>query len=162
MNSSVLLYTMNIATQTRLRSCREAEDCHKYGRGRVTLLGDAAHLTAAALGQARPRCTPLHMPSSRLAWHDGVHAASIPILLLPSGITHNLEALATPASCHRGCKAVEVFCASTCLCKCRYTAMELTEGFRVHSGYQPDHGGCAGARARHGAAWSHASCAEDV
>ncbi|KAK9901587.1 hypothetical protein WJX75_003519 [Coccomyxa subellipsoidea] len=30
---------------------REPSDCHVYGRGRVTLLGDAAHLTAAALGQ---------------------------------------------------------------------------------------------------------------
>lgn len=39
---------------TALRSngvCREAADCHQYGKGRVTLLGDAAHLTAAALGQ---------------------------------------------------------------------------------------------------------------
>ncbi len=32
---------------------REPSDCHIYGIGRVTLLGDAAHLTAAALGQAR-------------------------------------------------------------------------------------------------------------
>ncbi|EIE20795.1 FAD/NAD(P)-binding domain-containing protein [Coccomyxa subellipsoidea C-169] len=30
---------------------RDPADCHVYGRGRVTLLGDAAHLTAAALGQ---------------------------------------------------------------------------------------------------------------
>ncbi|CAL8467996.1 g7534 [Coccomyxa elongata] len=30
---------------------REPSDCHIYGIGRVTLLGDAAHLTAAALGQ---------------------------------------------------------------------------------------------------------------
>jgi 2-polyprenyl-6-methoxyphenol hydroxylase-like FAD-dependent oxidoreductase len=30
---------------------REPETCQVYGRGRVTLLGDAAHLTAAALGQ---------------------------------------------------------------------------------------------------------------
>lgn len=30
---------------------RDPENCHVYGRGRVTLLGDAAHLTAAALGQ---------------------------------------------------------------------------------------------------------------
>lgn len=30
---------------------REAEDCEVYSRGRVALLGDAAHLTAAALGQ---------------------------------------------------------------------------------------------------------------
>ncbi len=33
---------------------RDPADCHVYGRGRVTLLGDAAHLTAAALGQVRP------------------------------------------------------------------------------------------------------------
>ena len=30
---------------------REAKDCQEYGRGRVSLLGDAAHLTAAAMGQ---------------------------------------------------------------------------------------------------------------
>ena len=30
---------------------REPEDCRSYARGRVGLLGDAAHLTAAALGQ---------------------------------------------------------------------------------------------------------------
>ncbi|KAK9845839.1 hypothetical protein WJX81_003900 [Elliptochloris bilobata] len=30
---------------------REPGDCEVYGRGRITLLGDAAHLTAAALGQ---------------------------------------------------------------------------------------------------------------
>ncbi len=38
---------------------REPSDCHIYGAGRVTLLGDAAHLTAAALGQVRA----LYMPS---------------------------------------------------------------------------------------------------
>jgi hypothetical protein len=32
---------------------REPGDCEVYGAGRVTLLGDAAHLTAAALGQVR-------------------------------------------------------------------------------------------------------------
>ena len=32
---------------------REPSDCHVYGRGCVTLLGDAAHLTAAALGQVQ-------------------------------------------------------------------------------------------------------------
>ena len=30
---------------------RESGDCEVYGSGCVTLLGDAAHLTAAALGQ---------------------------------------------------------------------------------------------------------------
>ena len=34
---------------------REPGDCEVYGAGRVTLLGDAAHLTAAALGQVGPR-----------------------------------------------------------------------------------------------------------
>jgi len=34
---------------------REPGDCEVYGAGRVTLLGDAAHLTAAALGQVRRR-----------------------------------------------------------------------------------------------------------
>ena len=33
---------------------REPGDCEVYGRGCVTLLGDAAHLTAAALGQVSP------------------------------------------------------------------------------------------------------------
>jgi hypothetical protein len=42
---------------------REAEQCHCYGRGRVSLLGDAAHLTAAALGQA---CAPLRSRRSLL------------------------------------------------------------------------------------------------
>jgi hypothetical protein len=40
---------------------REPSDCHVYGRGRVTLLGDAAHLTAAALGQVRLRKKYLHV-----------------------------------------------------------------------------------------------------
>lgn len=32
---------------------REPGDCEVYGHGCVTLLGDAAHLTAAALGQVK-------------------------------------------------------------------------------------------------------------
>ena len=41
----------SIVTSATFIYHREPEDCHTYGKGRITLLGDAAHLTAAALGQ---------------------------------------------------------------------------------------------------------------
>lgn len=59
---------------------REPADCHVYGSGAVTLLGDAAHLTAAALGQVQTLpgicCIPrerscLVLPRPHHAQEDG-------------------------------------------------------------------------------------------
>ncbi len=48
---------------------REPEDCHSYARGRVGLLGDAAHLTAAALGQVSARLIWPSLPSHHTLQH---------------------------------------------------------------------------------------------
>lgn len=51
--------------------CRTAEDYHQYGTGRAMLLGNAAHLTAAALGQVSLHAT-VHIPEGsniRLCLH---------------------------------------------------------------------------------------------